>query len=98
MAPTLRHLEQTDLISEPTAQIERRVEQMLPELNRERERLMIERIKEAAYAEGRSSLGVHETLQALEEGRVEHLVYDAGATTRTPNSGWRASPDPMACP
>lgn len=74
----LRHLEQTDLISEPTAQIERRVEQMLPELNRERERLMIERIKEAAYAEGRSALGAQETLQALEEGRVEHLVYDAG--------------------
>lgn len=76
-SPELRHLEHSDLISEPTAQIKRRVEQMLPELNRSRERSMIERIKEAAYAEARSSLGVQETLQALQEGRVEHLVYDA---------------------
>lgn len=76
-AARMRHLDGADLASEPTPQIERRVEEMLPELNRDRERSLIERIKEAAYAEGRSSLGVQETLQALQEGRVEHLVYDA---------------------
>ncbi|MEO8091785.1 MAG: VLRF1 family aeRF1-type release factor [bacterium] len=76
-ASELRHVEHTDLISEPTAQIKRRVEQMLPELNRSRERSMIERIKEVAYAQARSSLGVQETFQALQEGRVEHLVYDS---------------------
>lgn len=72
-----RHVSDADLISEPTHEIERRIEAVLPELNREREGLLIERIKEAAYAEGRSSLGVEETRKALEEGRVEHLVYDA---------------------
>ena len=51
---------------------------MVPGLNRERERSLIERIKDAAYSEGRSSMGIQETLQALQEGRVEHLVYDAG--------------------
>ena len=74
----LRHLDAGDLISESIAQIERRVAEMVPGLNRERERSLIERIKAAAYVEGRSSLGIQETLQALQEGRVEHLVYDAG--------------------
>ena len=72
----LAHLD-GDLVSEPTDVIERRIDQLLPGLNRSREAGLIERIKEAAYAEGRSSLGVQETLQALREGRVEHLVYDA---------------------
>lgn len=67
-----------DLVSEPTDVIERRIAELLPELNRSRETELIDRIKDAAYAEGRSSLGVQETLQALTEGRVEHLVYDAG--------------------
>jgi hypothetical protein len=71
------HSNGADLISEPLAKIERRIEEMLPQLNRARESALIERIKEAAYDEGRSSLGVQETLQALGEGRVEHLVYDA---------------------
>ncbi|HEX6585739.1 MAG TPA: VLRF1 family aeRF1-type release factor [Solirubrobacterales bacterium] len=74
----LTHADEADLIAEPTAQLERRVEGMLPQLNRARETSLIDRIKEAAYAEGRSSLGVQETLQALQEGRVEHLVYDPG--------------------
>ena len=73
----LRHVEGADLISEPIAKIEGRIEQLLPDLNRERERLLIDRIKEAAYAEGRSALGPQETFQALGEGRVEHLVYDS---------------------
>jgi Bacterial archaeo-eukaryotic release factor family 5 len=73
----LRHVAQADVISEPTAKIEARVEALLPELNRERERSLIERIKDAAYAQARSAFGPLETMQALEEGRVEHLVYDA---------------------
>jgi Bacterial archaeo-eukaryotic release factor family 5 len=75
-APEPIHFD-ADLISEPADMIERRIEELLPELNRSRETELIERIKEAAYAEGRSSLGVEETFQALTEGRVEHLVYDA---------------------
>ena len=67
-----------DLVSEPATSIERHVEDALPGINRTRETALIDHIKEAAYAEGRSSLGVQETLQALGEGRVAHLVYDAG--------------------
>ena len=74
---TLRHVGQEDLISEPTPKIEARVEELLSELNREREHSLIERINDAAYAQARSAFGPTETLQALEEGRVEHLVYDA---------------------
>ncbi|MGE5748178.1 MAG: VLRF1 family aeRF1-type release factor, partial [Solirubrobacterales bacterium] len=47
-----------DLVTEPTTVIEQRIEESLPELNRAREAVLIDRIKEAAYAEGRSSLGV----------------------------------------
>lgn len=75
--PVLTDAGEADLIAEPTAKIERRVEELLPRLNREREASLIDRIKTAAYAEGRSSLGLQETLQALQEGRVEQLVYDA---------------------
>ncbi len=74
----LHHLESADLVAQPTRLIAERVERLLPGLNRERERALIERITEAAYAEARSSFGAQETLQALEQGRVEHLVYDAG--------------------
>ncbi len=74
---TLRHVGRADLISEPTKKIEDRVEELLPRLNREREHSLIERIKEAAYAQARSAFGPVETLQSLEEGRVEHLVYDS---------------------
>ena len=73
----LRHVEPTDLVGQPTHLIAERVNSLLPDLNRDRERALIERIGEAAYAEGRSAFGAAETVQALEEGRVEHLVYDA---------------------
>lgn len=73
----LRHVESSDLVSQPTRQIEERVERLLPDLNRERERALVERVKEEAFTEARSSFGRQETLQALEQGRVEHLLYDA---------------------
>lgn len=73
----LRQVESSDLVSQPTQLIEERVERLLPVLNRDRERVLIERVKEAAFAEARGSFGAQETLQALEEGRVEHLIYDA---------------------
>jgi Bacterial archaeo-eukaryotic release factor family 5 len=80
----IRHVSGADLISEPTAKIEARVEELLPGLNRERERALIGHIKEAAYAQARSAFGLQETLQSLEEGRVEHLVYDSGREYREP--------------
>ncbi len=66
-----------DLVTASSARIEQLIEETVSRLNRAREAALIERIKEAAYAEGRSSLGIQETLQALGEGRVEHVVYDA---------------------
>jgi hypothetical protein len=74
----LHHVEGTDLVAQPVPMIAERIDRLLPRLNRERERALVERITEAAYAEGRSAFGAQETLQALEQGRVEHLVYDAG--------------------
>ncbi len=76
-ATKVTHID-ADLVAEPTGLLQRRVEEILPSLNRARERGLIDRIKDAAYTDGRSSLGVQETLQALGEGRVRHLVYDAG--------------------
>jgi stalled ribosome rescue protein Dom34 len=51
---------------------------LLDGLNRDRERALVERIKNAAFAKDRGgALGPVETMQALEQGRVEHLVYDS---------------------
>lgn len=72
----VHHVDSSDLVPQPTHLISSRVERLLPTLNRERERALIERVREATYAEARGALGVQETLQALGEGRVEHLVYD----------------------
>jgi hypothetical protein len=73
----LRHVDSSDLISQPTHLIAERVDRLLPDLNRDRERSLIERVKELTFTEARSALGAQETLQTLEEGRAEHLVYDA---------------------
>jgi hypothetical protein len=73
----LRRVDSSDLVPQPTNLIADRLLELLPALNRDRERALIERVKEAAFAEARSALGPQETLQALEQGRVEHLVYDA---------------------
>ena len=73
----LRQIESADLIGLPTDKISDRVGARRPALNRSRERELIERVKDAAFGEARSALGKQETLQALEEGRVEHLLFDA---------------------
>jgi stalled ribosome rescue protein Dom34 len=73
-----RHVESKNVVAEPTVQIAERVAGLLPGLLRERELRLIETVKEAAYAgKERASLGPQETLEALNEGRVEHLVFDA---------------------
>jgi hypothetical protein len=73
----VRHIESSDLITQPTGQIEERLNELVPALRRDRQRALVDRVKNAAYSEGRGSLGRQETLQSLEQGRVEHLVYDA---------------------
>lgn len=72
----LEHAADADLVTEPAADIARRVGELLPGLNRRRERELIDRIKEAAYKEGRAALAAQAVMESLESGRVEHLVCD----------------------
>jgi peptide subunit release factor 1 (eRF1) len=73
-----RHVHGKNLVSEPTSRIAERVEALLPDLNREREMKLVERVKESAFSgQERASLGPQETLEALVQGRVDHLLFDA---------------------
>lgn len=72
-----RHVDTRDVISQPTGEIERHLESLLPAVSRKREQALIVRIKEDAVSHGRSALGVAATLEALVLGKVDHLVYDA---------------------
>lgn len=71
---------QLNLISAPLGDLETHVGEAIVGLNRERELKLAERIKSEAAGGSRAAVGVQETLQALAEGRVEHLLYDAGAS------------------
>lgn len=67
-----------NIVSEDASRIAERVGELLPELNRDRELKLVEQVKESAYAgKARGSLGPQETLEALVQGRVEHLLFDA---------------------
>ena len=68
----LRH----DLIRAPAADIAARVEGELEHLNREREEELLRRAEEAIGTENGAALGPDEVLQALEQGRVSHLILD----------------------
>jgi len=73
----LYRAEEKDVIGESTGQIARRIEAILPELNRTRELELVRQAEGAAHAEGgAASLGRDETLHALQEGRVAHLLFD----------------------
>jgi hypothetical protein len=87
----LRLMAEKDIVGEGERQISERVEARLAELNRGRELTLVRRAEAAAHAEGGSaSLGRQETLQALEEGRVAHLLFDPDASlnSETPRPGW----------
>jgi Bacterial archaeo-eukaryotic release factor family 5 len=73
-----RHVYDKNVVSEPSSRIAERVEELVPRLNRERELKLVETVKESAYSgKERASLGPQETLEALGEGRVAHLLFDA---------------------
>jgi Bacterial archaeo-eukaryotic release factor family 5 len=73
-----RHVHGKNVASEPSARIAERVAELIPELNRERELKLVDTVKETAYSgKARGSLGPQETLEALSQGRVEHLLFDA---------------------
>jgi hypothetical protein len=73
-----RHVYRKNVVAEPTSRIAERVGELLPGLNRERELTLVESVKESAYSgKELASLGPQETVEALSQGRVEHLLFDA---------------------
>lgn len=77
-AAPLRHLDPHNVVGQPAHAIAARLEALLPEISRERERALIERVRGEAHGGTRGAVGLEETLQALEQGRVEHLLLDPG--------------------
>lgn len=67
-----------DLIALPTGELEEPVAAAAERAEEERGRELAERALDAARAGGRGSAGAEETAQALEEGRVEHLLLECG--------------------
>lgn len=66
-----------DLISVPTGQLTEVVSDVIERLDGERDRALVERALDEAKGGSRGSAGVQETREALREGRVDHLVFDA---------------------
>ena len=67
----------TNILNEDRTQIDARVRELIPGLNRDREMALIERVENAMEAGGQGALGGQETAQALAEGRVAHLLIHA---------------------
>ncbi|HEX2096301.1 MAG TPA: VLRF1 family aeRF1-type release factor [Solirubrobacterales bacterium] len=72
---------EVDLISlEDDGQLEERIEEGARRLALERDRALIEHALNEARGGTRGTAGLQETLAALEEGRVGHLIVDAAHT------------------
>lgn len=76
-APSVETAGEADLISTPDGKLESRLEGAVERLVAERDGALIERVLEEARGGDRGTAGAQETLAALEEGRVDHLVLDA---------------------
>jgi Bacterial archaeo-eukaryotic release factor family 10 len=70
-----------DLISTPTGKLTEVVADVIERLDSERERALVERALGEAKGGSRGSVGIQETKEALLEGRVDHLVFDAAVDT-----------------
>jgi hypothetical protein len=66
-----------ELISTPKGQLSELVSGAIERLDSERDRAVVERAMEEAKGGSRGSAGIAETREALLEGRVDHLVFDA---------------------
>jgi len=76
--PELRVAGEENLMHAERLQLADKIEEAVRLCNRERERELVSQATDAALAaNGRGSLGVEETMRALEQGRVEHLVLAA---------------------
>lgn len=67
-----------DLISVPKGKLTELVEETVGRLDAERDGAVVTRALEEAKGGSRGAVGLQETRQALGEGRVDHLVLDAG--------------------
>jgi hypothetical protein len=67
---------EVDLISAPTGQLVEEVSVATERVVAERERDIVERALEEARGGSRGATGLQETLEALDEGRVEHVAFD----------------------
>ena len=66
-----------ELISAPKGQLNELVAETIARLDTERDRALVERALGEAKGGNRGSIGIQETKEALGEGRVDHLVFDA---------------------
>jgi stalled ribosome rescue protein Dom34 len=73
----VRQIDGHNVISARPHEIAERLEELLEELNRSRELDLVQRVKDEAHGGTRGAVGLQETLEALEQGRVAHLVFDA---------------------
>lgn len=78
---SVRHADDADLVSLPDSELASRLSSLMPALRAERERALVAKLDEFVFAEGRATLSRTETMQALEQGRVDHLLYVAGLDT-----------------
>jgi hypothetical protein len=67
-----------DLISAPKGRVAEAVVETIERLDTERDHAVVERALEGAKGGNRGATGLQETKEALGEGRVDHLVFDAG--------------------
>lgn len=67
-----------DLISVPRGRVSEAVAEVIERVDTERDRAVVERALGEAKGGSRGAAGLQETRQALSEGRVDHLVFDAG--------------------
>jgi len=71
------HTVTQDLISAKDRQVAERVAAAVQELNRTRELALVRELEEAIGSETGAALGPQEVLEALAQGRVRHLIFDA---------------------
>lgn len=73
----LRRCGDGDLISAPKGRLNELVSAAIGEIDAERERAVVERAVGGAKGGSRGAAGIPKTREALAEGRVDHLVFDA---------------------
>ncbi|HYU59682.1 MAG TPA: VLRF1 family aeRF1-type release factor [Solirubrobacterales bacterium] len=66
-----------DLIRAPDAEVAEHVEDAISAVREERDRELLDRVEEAIGSDSGAALGPKEVLQALEQGRASHVIFDA---------------------